>query len=171
MNNSSSTATPHAPAPVASNPTYVTHLTPEQQARLQADLADREHQASSLAAAGMVANSVDYNDRPATNVGQVLRAPPSLVGMPVPMGGVSSMVPPSSLSNPSSVPTGAQPSGGIIDGSVPQVESINWNLDVDSAGPMLSSGFDDIDMDFATLFDNTEEQLLSSDGAVAGAQR
>jgi hypothetical protein len=81
------------------------------------------------------------------------------------------MVPPSSLSNPSSVPTGAQPSGGIIDGSVPQVESINWNLDVDSAGPMLSSGFDDIDMDFATLFDNTEEQLLSSDGAVAGAQR
>ena len=171
MNNSSSAATPHAPAPVLSNPTYVTHLTPEQQVRLQADLADREHQASSLAAAGMVADSVDYNARPATNVGQVLRAPPSLVGMPVPMGGVSSMVPLSSLSNPSCVPTAAQPSGGNNDGSVPQVESINWNLDVDSAGPMLSSGFDDIDMDFATLFDSTEEQLLSSDGAVAGAQR
>jgi len=171
MNNSSSTATPHAPAPVVSNPTYVTHLTPEQQVRLQADLADREHQASSLAAAGMVADSVDYNARPATNVGQVLRAPPSLVGMPVPMGGVSSMVPLSSLSNPSCVPTAAQSSGGNNDGSVPQVESINWNLDVDSAGPMLSSGFDDIDMDFATLFDSTEEQLLSSDGAVAGAQR
>jgi hypothetical protein len=170
MNKSKSAATTQAPAPVVSNPTYVTHLTPEQQVRLQADLADREHQASSLAAAGMVAESVDYNTRPATNVGQVLRAPPSLVGMPVPMGGLSSMVPLSSLSNASNVQMATQPSSGNNDSGVPQVESINWNLDVDSAGPMLGSGFDDIDMDFATLFD-TEEQLLSSDGAVAGAQR
>ena len=159
-----------AKAPVATNQTYnKAHLTPEQRVRLQADLADREKQASSLAAAGLVADSVDYNSRPATTVGQVLRAPPALVGMPVPATGPSTSVPISSLSDGTSNPASGQPIN-TNDGGVPQVESINWNLDVDSPGPMFGSGLDDIDMDFATLFDS-EEQLLSSEGAIAGTQR
>lgn len=156
-------ATAQAPAPVATNQAFASHLTPEQRVRLQADLADREQQASSLAAAGLVADSVDYNARPATTVGQVLRAPPALVGMPVPATGLSTSVPISSLSDATNNPASAQPTNAN-DGGVPQVESINWNLDVDSAGPMLGSGLDDIDMDFATLFD-AEDQLLT------GAQR
>lgn len=161
-------STAQAPAPVATNQTFASHLTSEQRVRLQADLADREQQASSLAAAGLVADSVDYNSRPATAVGQVLRAPPALVGMPVPATGPSTSVPISSLSDSTNNPASAQPNNA--NDGVPQVESINWNLDIDSAGPMLGSGLDDIDMDFATLFD-TEEQLLSSEGALAGAQR
>jgi len=169
MNKSASVGT--AQALVVTSQTYAAHLTPEHQARLQADLADREQQASALAAAGMVADSVDYNTRPATTVGQVLRAPPALVGMPVPFRVLSSTVPQSSISDASNVPTAPQSSNNNADvGGVPQVESINWNLDVDSAGPMLSSGLDDIDMDFATLFDS-EEQVLGSDGAFAGGQR
>jgi len=169
MNKSASVGT--AQALVVTSQTYAAHLTPEHQARLQADLADREQQASALAAAGMVADSVDYNTRPATTVGQGLRAPPALVGMPVPIRGPSSTVPQLSISDASNVPTRPQSSNNNANfGGVPQVESINWNLDVDSAGPMLSSGLDDIDMDFATLFDS-EEQVLGSDGAVAGGQR
>jgi hypothetical protein len=69
----------------------------------------------------------------------------------------------SSFSNDASNSHSAAPS----EGGTPQVDNINWNLD---APPVLGSGLDDIDMDFATLFD-TDEQLLSSDGAVAGAQQ
>jgi len=135
MNNSGSTG--QAPAP---SHQYAAHLTPEQQVRFHADLADREQQASSLAAAGMVAEN---------NGGQILRAPPALVGMPMPTGGASSSVPLSSLSNGQHAPPMAQD---------PQVQNINWNLDGDNA---LGSGLDDIDMDFAGLFDN-EEQLLDT---------
>jgi len=165
MNNSGSAATAQVPAPVATHQTYALNLAPERQAQLQRDMADREQQASSLAAAGMVADSADYT-RSSTSVGQVLRAPPALVGMPVPMGVPSSFVPIASHSNASIV--AQQPV--CNNGGVPHVESINWNLDVDSAGAMLGSGLDDIDMDFATLFD-TEEKPFSFDGAVAGAQR
>ena len=113
-----------APAPV----TYATHLTP-------ADLADREHQASSLAAAGLVADQ---------NVGG-MRAPPALLpmnSMPVPSMNDGQGMPPSN-------------------NGAPQVESINWNLDGDTSGAMMNTGLDDIDMDFAVLFDN-EEQLLDT---------
>ena len=162
MNNSNSTAQGQA----AVNKTYATHLTPEQQMRLNSDLADREHQASSLAAAGLVAESVDYTATPVTSSGQILSAPPALVGMQVPTSGPSTAVPISSLSDPSHAKIAALPNNNNNDGGVPRVESINWNLDVDSAGPMLDSGLDDIDMDFATLFD-TEDQML---GAAAGSQ-
>jgi len=161
MNNSSSVSTAQAPKPIATNQTYAAHFTPEQKVILQADLEDREQQASSLAAAGLVADSVDYNTRLASSVGQVLRAPPALGIMPMPvplMGGGTSSVP---LSSHSNIPIAARHPGNNA-GGVPQVESINWNLDVDSAGPMLGSGLDDIDMDFATLFDS-EEQMLTFD--------
>lgn len=125
-----------APAP------YATHLTPDQNARYQADFADREHQASSLAAAGLVADQ---------NVGgQILRAPPALAGMPMP--GSNSM--PLSSLNGQGMHTN--------NNGAPQVESINWNLDSDTSGAMMNTGLDDIDMDFAVLFDN-EEQLLDTD--------
>ena len=172
MNRSASAAT----APSRTKP-YATHLTPEQQVRIQVDLADREKQASSLAAAGLVADSVDYTARPAgPSHGQVLRAPPALFGMSVPTAGPSAAVPISSLAAEASTNSASAPppagsnNNNEGNGGVPQVESINWNLDVDSAGPMLGAGLDDIDMDFATLFDS-EEQLLPSEGAVAGAQR
>lgn len=165
MNKGVSTAT--AQAPTSMSQAYASHLTPEQQVRLVTELADREEQASSLAAAGLVADGVDYNAVPTNSVGQVLRAPPALVGMPVP--GPAASVPLSSLSDAANNQALSQPPSNK-EGGVPQVESINWNLDVDSAGQMLGSGLDDIDMDFATLFD-TEEQLVPSDGAVAGTQR
>jgi len=140
MNNSGSAA--QAPAPAHA---YASHLTPEQQVRFQADLADREQQASSLAAAGMVADGT-------SGVGQILRAPPALVGMPVPTG-ASNSVPLSSLSD-GHHPTVQPPHPG----GETQVQNINWNLDGDNA---LGTGLDDIDMDFAGLFDN-EEQLLDT---------
>ena len=113
-------------APSSSNPAYA-HLTPEQQARIKEDLADRERQASALAAAGMVADSVSLT-RPATAIGNVLQAPP-------PLGGVAPL------------PTGTDPNGH------PPMESINWNLDFGGTGAI-----DDMDMDFATLFDTENEQ-------------
>ncbi len=140
MNNSGSAAQ----APVASH-AYASHLTPEQQVRFQADFVDREQQASSLAAAGLVADG-------SSGVGQILRAPPALVGMPVPTGAANS-VQLSSLSDAQHPQAQPPPSGGE-----PQIQNINWNLDGDNA---LGAGLDDIDMDFAVLFDN-EEQLLDT---------
>ena len=131
MNNSAG-----APAPAYAS------LAPDQQARYQADLADREHQASSLAAAGLVA---DHNVG-----GQILRAPPSLAGISMPG---SNSVPLSSLNDAQGLQAG--------NNGAPQMESINWNLDGDNGGAMLNTGLDDIDMDFAVLFDN-EEHLLDT---------
>ncbi|KAL3938224.1 MAG: hypothetical protein SGARI_001823, partial [Bacillariaceae sp.] len=58
---------PAAPALAHPPANAYSHLTPEQQARIQEDLADRERQASALAAAGMVADSVNLT-RPATSI-------------------------------------------------------------------------------------------------------
>jgi hypothetical protein len=101
-------------------------LSPQQQSQIQEDLVDRERQASSLAAAGMVAERVSLI-RPAAQppVGHVLQAPPPLVGI----------APPSP--------------------SRPEVamEGINWNM-----VELGSNLVDDMDMDFATLFDPEREQ-------------
>lgn len=123
---------PPPPPQSQPNPAYA-HLTPEQQARIQEDLADRERQASSLAAAGMVADSVNLT-RPATAIGNVLQAPPPLGGMAPPAIG-------------SADPNGAPP-----------MASINWNLDFNGVGLGNGVGLDDMDMDFATLFDAENEQ-------------
>lgn len=101
------------------------------------DLADRELQASSLAAAGMVAEAV-HTTRPGTgNIHrhqQGLQAPPSLVGIAPP----------------------PQPSGGHL------MEAVNWNQQL---GDLNMGGVDDIDMDFATLFDpEQEQQFMSAEG-------
>jgi hypothetical protein len=132
MNGGVSSQTQPPPAgPPQGNPAYA-HLTPEQQARIQEDLADRERQASALAAAGMVADSVSLT-RPATAIGNVLQAPPPLGGMAPPAIGV-----------------------GPDHNGHPPMESINWNLDFGTG--LSGSGLDDMDMDFATLFDAEQEQ-------------
>ena len=165
-----------APPPVAANPAFGAHLTPEQQVRYQEDLADREKQASSLAAAGRVADSSTGFARPTTPLG-VLRAPPALVGMPPAPVVLSHSVHNSINSHNSSnsgtgyAQTTTAPGAGAsntasTNDGVPQVESINWNLDVDSAGPMMSSGYDDIDMDFAMLFDTEEQMVIESMGGL-----
>jgi hypothetical protein len=122
-----------APAPPSSNPSYA-HLTPEQQARLKEDLADRERQARALAAAGLVADSVNLT-RPSVAIGNVLQAPP-------PLGGIA---PPTTFCS------------GTDSNGHPPMESINWNMDGGdiALGP---GGIDDVDMDFASLFDTEYEQ-------------
>lgn len=96
------------------------NLPPDQRKRVQEDMADRERQASALAAAGMVAESVNYT-KP---IGQVMPAAPPLVGIPPP----------------------SQPSP---DGQIP-LDTMNWND--------LGGNMDDIDMDFAAMFDPEQEQ-------------
>ncbi|KAG7371298.1 HSF-type DNA-binding protein [Nitzschia inconspicua] len=132
---SSHSQPPQPPPPAARVNQPYAHLTPEQQARIQEDLADRERQASALAAAGMVADSVNLT-RPATVIGNVLQAPP-------PLGGIAP---------PITIGSGIDPNGP------PPMESINWNLDIGVAGLGSGGGFDDMDMDFATLFDAEHEQ-------------
>ena len=118
---------PPTQSPTSAHSTAMAGMTPEQRLLVQEDLADRERQASSLAAAGMVAESVG-STRPVggAQLGghqpQGLHAPPAL-GMAAP--------PPAA--------------GNEMDG-------INWNL-----MDLGTTNLDDLDMDFATLFDPANE--------------
>lgn len=101
--------------------------------RYQEELVDRERQASALAAAGMVAESVSLtqpsNDQLRASGGHIsqgLQAPPQLATGAAPL----------------------PPASGTT-----ELDSINWNL-MDNIG---SSHLDDIDLDFATLFDPLQE--------------
>lgn len=113
-------------------------MPPDQRTRVQEEMADRERQASALAAAGMVAESVDYTK---PGVGQVLPAPPPLVGLPP--------------AAPLQEQQQQQPHDDH--GGVHQIamEGMNWN---DLAGNM-----DDIDMEFATMFDPEQERMFMQD--------
>ena len=120
------------PAPAAAVAQKLANMSPEQRLLVQEDLADRERQASSLAAAGMVAESVSLTQpqlatgsRSSTPQPLGLQAPPAL-GM---------VAPP------------ASPGSQMMDG-------INWNM-LDTAG---GANLDDLDMDFASLFDPANEQ-------------
>jgi hypothetical protein len=95
-------------------------MSPDQRQRYQQDMLERDHQASALAAAGMVAESVTHS-LPV----QGLLPPPQLVSNP-------------SLPAPTSTTT--------------ELDSINWNL-MDIGAINL----DDMDMDFASLFDPATE--------------
>ncbi|CAB9502577.1 stress transcription factor B-2b [Seminavis robusta] len=109
--------------------TFMAGMTPAQQIRVQEDLADRERQASALAAAGMVAESVSLTRPPIANnkrpPQQGLQAPPAL-----------GMVPPPNTA------------------ATTEMESINWNL-----LELGNTNLDDLDMDFATLFDPANEAV------------
>lgn len=101
------------------------NMSAEQRILVQEDLADRERQASSLAAAGMVAESVNYS-RPVqgtNNHHYGLQAPPAL-GMAAP-------------------PVNAEET---------EMDGINWNM-----LELGNTNLDDLDMDFATLFDPANE--------------
>jgi hypothetical protein len=114
---------------------HFANLPPDQRVRVQEDLADRERQASALAAAGHVAESVNFT-KPSI-MGQVLQAPPPLVGMPPP----------------------SQPHGE--EGQIP-MEGINWNE--------LGGNVDDIDMDFAAMFDPEQELSFMQEASLQGSQ-
>jgi len=116
------------------------HLTPDQQNRIQEDLADRERQAAALASAGML--TADGQPITGGGVGQVLQAPPPLVSM-VPHHPSSGGVSPNKQTSGSA----AQHHNGDV-----SMEAINWN-----AIPELGSP-DDMDMDFAAMFDTEQEQ-------------
>lgn len=130
------TPSPLPPPPPAHNP--YTQINGDQQNRIQDDLADRERQASALAAAGMVAESVNLT-RPAV-IGQVLQAPPPLVGIAPPVAAAPPVNP-----------------GGEI-----PMDGVNWNMM--ELGP---SGVDDMDMDFAAMFDPEHEEamVMTANGA------
>lgn len=119
----------------APNIAKLSTMSPKQQLRYQQELLERENQASSLAAAGMVAESVS------------LTAPHGSLGnnnnnnsnntMPV----LGLQAPPTILSQLAPTPAAAT-----------ELESINWNF-MDIGAMHL----DDMDMDFATLFDPANE--------------
>jgi len=126
VNSNNGTTTPqHATTPGSAMTAQVmATLSPAQQQRYQQDLLEREHQASSLAAAGLVAEKV------------------SLTG----------------ATEPSSVPchhnhyeAPAAEAGMAENGN----SNNNWNL-MDNLGAMQ---LDDMDMDFATLFDPVNESM------------
>mmetsp|Transcript_7038 Transcript_7038/g.20692 ORF Transcript_7038/g.20692 Transcript_7038/m.20692 type:complete len:293 (+) Transcript_7038:202-1080(+) len=115
------------------------------------DLADRELQASALAAAGMVAESVSLT-KPSGGtilphggggVGQVLQAPPSLhVPSDLAATGVAPATPP-----------------GI------QLDGMNWNLlGLDGCGENTSGEIDTMELDILHMFDPEREVELVQQG-------
>lgn len=127
------------PATVSSTPSISGFLSPEARQRYQQDLMERDRQASSLAAAGMVAESIN-NTNPHHNLqqpsSQVLHPPPPLVSG-------------STCSDSTNTATAASTTTPL---TTPELDTINWNL-MDIGGPQ----YDDMDMDFATLFDPANE--------------
>ena len=123
-----------APPPPPATVHAMANMTPEQRLLVQEDLADRERQASSLAAAGMVAESVSLT-RPVSGL---------LGGQPG-QGGQNHQ--PLGLQAPPALGMGAPPTSN---GNT-EMEGINWNL-LD-----LGTNLDDLDMDFASLFDPANE--------------
>mmetsp|Transcript_25702 Transcript_25702/g.36259 ORF Transcript_25702/g.36259 Transcript_25702/m.36259 type:complete len:708 (-) Transcript_25702:219-2342(-) len=130
--------TPPPPAPQLNHPGAA--LSPETNRRVQEDLADRERQASALAAAGMVAETVDQS-------GNTVRIPAAGQQQQQHQGAVvgtnwQGLQPPPSLVGSSSTP----PPQGIA-----TTEGTNWGM-MD-----ITSGMDDMDLDFAKLFDPAHE--------------
>lgn len=98
--------------------------------RLAEELKDRDQQASSLAAAGMVADRVASNTNSAKPL-QGLQAPPPLATP----GGVPTVAPSATTST-----------------TATEMDGVNWNL-LDLGAMHI----DDMDMDFAQLFDPANE--------------
>ena len=124
---------PNPGPPPTSNPVsaFFGTMPPDQRTRVQEEMADRERQASALAAAGMVAESVNYTT---PGVGQVLAAPPPLVGLP---------------------PAPLQEQAHNDDGVHMTMDGMNWND--------LAGNVDDIDMDFISMFDPEQERVFMQD--------
>lgn len=130
------------PAPLLAPQKFVgtQKLTNDQQTRIQEDLVDRERQAAALASAGMVAENVNYT-KPG-GIGQVLQAPPPLVG----------------IAPPASNPSSSNNRNHSHNHNDIAMEAINWNNINDLGNP------DDMDMDFAAMFDAEQEQTFAGNG-------
>jgi hypothetical protein len=120
------------------NVASISTLSPTQQRHRQEWL-ERESQASSLAAAGMVAESVRNNEtEPSSSTNYITTTIPVLGLQP----------PPTIFSHPVQGGSGTTTTST----AVTELDSINWNL-MDIGGMHI----DDMDMDFATLFDPANE--------------
>lgn len=125
-------ASPSAPISHATALGTMTSASLEEQRKIKEDLVDRERQASALAAAGMVAESV--------RLAQPIPTTSANVGLPHPGQLVTSTLAPIHAT---------------------EVDSINWNM-MDVGSPRL----DDLDLDFAALFDPIHEiERMRSEGS------
>lgn len=124
-----------APSPIPQN---------KNEKRIQDDLAERERQASALAAAGMVAETVDQTGMATPPLSL---SPMNFVGN----GGINwqGLQPPPALMGTISA---SQGSGTTT--PTPAAEGTNWGI-----GGMdnITVGIDDMDLDFAQLFDPASE--------------
>jgi hypothetical protein len=119
------------PSPV---PTVPNLLSAETRQMYQQDCIDRDRQASSLAAAGKAAETINHNN--STSNQQTLQSGSLLIQAPTSLG-----------------PGLAQTDNGIMaTPTTSDLDALNWNL-MDLGGPQ----FDDMDLDFATMFDPANE--------------
>jgi len=157
----------HPGAPAQSGvhpPPAVRHITPEQQKMMQQDLLDRERQASALAAAGMVADNVrrSLSSASVSSGHHPLQPPPNGGASPggvVPPAGMlgGAMPAPPSLGHPPSDPAPQQP--GMAEAPVATTvpsDTNNWGM-VEIDGGLSAVTIDDMDLDFAKLFDPAQE--------------
>jgi hypothetical protein len=132
-------------------------LSPTQQQQYRQDWLDRDSQASSLAAAGMVAESVVNQKQTNHNNNDInhhhhdmepyLSLPTSYVTTTMPVLGLQ---PPPTIMAPQ---PGMNNTGSESETrNVTELDSINWNL-MDIGGMTI----DDMELDFATLFDPSSE--------------
>lgn len=138
-------------------------LYPEHRRHVQEDLVDRDRQASSLAAAGMVAESVNLS-RPIVRNGSFQRIGSNGNFPRVGSGGqlIQGLQAPPTLggSGPPASPT------------TQQMDSINWNM-IDIAGDSASTPnppVDDLDLDFAAMFDPANEFTVMQTQGTTGNQ-
>jgi hypothetical protein len=136
-------------------------LTPEQRKRMQQDMLDRERQASALAAAGMIAESVSRTRSTSSsylrpNDGAVSSLTPSPGGMGAPPAVLG---PPPASPGPDGVPN---PPPQPLQQQAPQQPSLevgnneDWGV-MDIGGGLSAVTIDDMDLDFAKLFDPENE--------------
>lgn len=122
-------------------------LSPTQQQRYRQDWLERENQASSLAAAGMVAESV----RNSTEQQNLSSSTTNYLTTTIPVLGLQP--PPTIYAQQPTLPGGLNhETTNATTTNVTELDSINWNL-MDIGGMHI----DDMDLDFATLFDPTNE--------------
>jgi hypothetical protein len=132
----------HNSTPVPNHAKLAT-LSPTQQQRYRQDWLERENQASSLAAAGMVAESVSLGGNNGFIPESTSATTANYVTTTIPVLGLQA--PPTIVSQP-------LPGSNLSNSMVTELDSINWNL-MDIGGMNI----DDMDMDFATLFDPANE--------------
>ena len=116
-------------------------LTPEQRQRMQLDMLDRERQASALAAAGLVAESVSRTR--STSSGDL---------RPAEMGGMRA---PPVLGHPPSSPAPQQPAMATA-AAASGLAPVDYGV-MDIGGGLSAVTIDDMDLDFAKLFDPENE--------------